>query len=138
MSRPGHDDEDQVRRVLATYGDCYDGGRADAWADLFTEDGRFAVAGQVTEGRSAIRAYMERAQAEHGRGIHVTSDPVVDVEGDEATATSAYVYVRPGDGGPVTAAAGRYRDRLVRVGGRWRIRERAVSLLGVPEPGTDD
>jgi len=131
------DDEDQVRRVLAEYCHRYDSGSVDEWADLFTEDGRFVLMGRATVGRPAIREYMEHAQAGFGRGIHVTSNTVVDLDGDEARAASNYLYVRPGDDGLVVAAAGIYRDRLVRDGARWRFRERAISMLGVSGPDAD-
>jgi uncharacterized protein (TIGR02246 family) len=131
------DDEEAVRRVLAEYSRHYDSGSADEWADLFAEDGRFVISGKATEGRSAIGGYMRDAQVRFGRGLHLTSNTVVDVVGPEATASSDYLYVRPGTDGPVVVAAGHYRDRLVRDEDRWRFHERSVSLLGVPEPGAD-
>lgn len=132
------DDEHQILRTLAEYGQCWDGGRLDEWAGLFTPDARLDVAGRTIEGREAIRAYMATVQAGGGPGLHVTSNAVVDVGGDgAATAASTYVFVRPTDSGPVVAAAGGYRDELVPDGGRWRFRRRAISILSVREDGAD-
>ena len=49
------EDEDQIRRTLSEYSQRCDDGRFDEWADLFTEDARFVLSGQVTEGRDSIR-----------------------------------------------------------------------------------
>ena len=43
---------------------------------------------------------------------------------------------RPDRGRPGIVAAGRYHDRLVRDGRRWRFRERSITMLGAPERRT--
>ena len=132
------DDEQQILRTLAEYGQCWDGGRLDEWAGLFTEGAELDVAGRAIEGRVAIRSYMATVQANGGPGLHVTSNAVVDVEGDgTATAASTYVFVRPTESGPVVAAAGGYRDELVADNGRWRFTRRAISILSVRGGGSD-
>ena len=132
------DDEHQIMRTLAEYGQCWDGGRLDEWAGLFTEGACLDVAGRTIDGREAIRSYMATVQANGGPGLHVTSNAVVDVEGDgTATAASTYVFVRPTDSGPVVAAAGGYRDELVADDGRWRFSRRAISILSVRGGGSD-
>ena len=124
------DDEHQILRTLAEYGQWCDDGRFDEWSGLFTDDARLVVAGQTTEGRDAITAYMSTVQADGRRGMHVTSNAVVDLNGDgTATAASDYLFVRPTDSGPVIVAAGRYRDELVHDGDRWRFRSRTISIL---------
>jgi uncharacterized protein (TIGR02246 family) len=125
---------------LAEYGRCWDDGRVDEWAELFTEGARFDVAGRTILGREAIRFYMESVQADGSQGVHVTSDVVVDLDVDgegTASAASAYVFVRPTDSSPVIVAAGTYRDELVQDGGRWRFRSRSISILSA-RSGADD
>ncbi|MGA2837342.1 MAG: nuclear transport factor 2 family protein [Acidimicrobiales bacterium] len=134
------DDEHQVLRTLAEYGQCWDDGRLDEWAGLFTEGARLDVAGRTILGREAVRSYMEAVQADGSRGVHVTSSAVVDLDVDDegtATAASSYLFVRPTDSGPVIVAAGRYRDELVFDTGRWRFRSRSISILSVPPDGAD-
>ncbi|MGD0882148.1 MAG: nuclear transport factor 2 family protein [Acidimicrobiales bacterium] len=134
------DDEHQILRTLAEYGQWWDDGRVDEWAVLFTEGARLDVAGRTIEGRQAIRSYMETVQADGGQGVHVTSDVVVDLDVDgagTATAASSYLFVRPTGSGPVVVAAGRYRDEVVHDGGRWRFRSRTISILSAPRGGAD-
>ena len=50
--------------------------------------------------------------------------------------TTDYLFVRPGADGLAIVAAGRYHDRLVRQGTRWRFTERTITMLG-DESGPD-
>lgn len=127
------ENEDQIRRTLSEYSQRCDDGRFDDWADLFTEDARFILSGQVTEGRQAIRDLMTALQPPEGRGQHITSNTLIEDDGDCATAITDYLFVRPGATGPAIVAAGRYYDRLVHDGQQWRFREREITMLGVPQ-----
>ena len=132
------EDEDRIRRTLSEYSQRCDDGRFDEWAELFTEDARFVLSGQVTEGRDSIRTLMMAMMPPERRGQHVTSNSLVDIDRDSATVTTDYLFVRPTADGPAIVAAGRYHDRLVRVGLRWRFRERSITMLGGPEGGPVD
>ena len=61
--------------------------------------------------------------------MHVTTNSLVDVDGDTATATTDYLFVRPTADGLAIIAAGRYHDQLVRDEARWRFRERTITML---------
>ena len=106
------------------------------WADLFTEDARFVVSGKVIEGRAAIRGYMASVHAAGGRGMHVTTNSLVDVDRDGGTAAAStdYLYVRPSGDGVAIIAAGRYHDRLVRTTDGWRIASRVEETLWWDNP----
>ena len=133
------EDEDRIRRTLSEYSQHFDDGHLDAWADLFTEDARFVVSGKVIEGRAAIRGYMASVHAAGGRGMHVTTNSLVDVDRDGGTAAAStdYLYVRPSGDGVAIIAAGRYHDRLIRDGTAWRFRERTISMLTAAPPASD-
>jgi uncharacterized protein (TIGR02246 family) len=131
------EDEQQIRRTLSEYSQRCDDGRFDEWSDLFTDDARFVLMGEVTEGRDAIRDYMMTVQAEGRRGMHVTTNSLIDVDGDGATATTDYLFVRPTAEGLGVIAAGRYIDQLVRDDGRWRFQVREITLLTAAEVTSD-
>jgi ketosteroid isomerase-like protein len=131
-------DEDLIRRALSEYSRRCDDGRFEELAELFTEDARLMVLDQVVEGRAAVRGYLERVQADGSRGMHVTSNSLIDVDGDVATAATDYLFVRPGGDGLAIIAAGRYLDELVRDGAGWRFRVRTITMLGVPTGGGHD
>ncbi len=126
---------DGVRNTVALYGQLCDDGRFEEWAELFAEDAAFTVLGRSQRGRTTIKAFIEAAQPPERRGKHLCASPVVDVDGDTATAVTDFAFLAPTDGGFAVTSAGRYHDRLVRaVDGphRWVFAERRIELLGPP------
>ena len=122
-----------------------------ALAALFEEDGVLQLAGTVFAGRDAILGMFRAAEAprawtEPGRllvqpgGMHLTGNPVIEVDGDDATAeTDMVTLLRGEDGRAKITLLARYRDRLRRADdGSWRLRSRTGVSIGVPgEVGTD-
>ncbi|WP_410648396.1 SgcJ/EcaC family oxidoreductase [Amycolatopsis sp. cmx-4-54] len=49
---------------------------ADAFADVFTEDGTMILAGSFANGREEIRAFLKDAYATNYKGTQVTGKPV--------------------------------------------------------------
>lgn len=127
-----NDDEDQIRRTLGQYSLLCDDGRFDEWGELFTEDARLELNGQVTSGRQAIVTYMRSVQPAESRGLHMTSGSLVEVDGASGSATTNYMFVRPSPQGMAIIAAGRYHDQLVRDGRRWRFTQRTITILSAP------
>ena len=74
----------------AEYARSWDTGDADGWADVFTEDGAFELAGsgdrptRSYEGRAALRDFCETFNAQW-TGLHLMHVPQIAVEGDTAT-----------------------------------------------------
>ncbi len=132
------DDEDLIRQTIAEYSHRCDDGHFDELAQLFTEDAQLLLTGTVVaEGRKAICGYLSTVQADGRRGMHVTSNTLVDIDGDSADAVTDYLFVRQTPTGPGIVAAGRYHDRLVRGPDRWRLTVRAISMLGPVDRGGD-
>ncbi len=130
-------EEQQISRTLSQYSQLLDDGRFDEWSDLFTESARLIFMGQVTEGRQAILKYMETVQGDGKRGMHVTTNSLIDVDGEVAAATTDYLFVRPTAEGIGIVAAGHYFDRLVRHDDRWRFQVREITLLTTEETASD-
>jgi uncharacterized protein (TIGR02246 family) len=124
---------------------------ATAFADLFEEGGVMQLSGTVFAGRQALRDMFRGAVgsprwAEPGqllkqpRSMHLTTNAVIDVAGDSATAeTDMVTLVRDAEGRAKITLLARYRDRLRRADdGRWLISSRTgVSLAKPGEEGTD-
>jgi SnoaL-like domain len=118
-------------------------------AELFTEDGVLQVAGTVFAGRDAIRTMFPHedppAWTDPGEllkqpaAAHWSSNPVIDINGDTATAeTDMLVLKRDEAGRAVISLVARYRDYLCRNGTGWLITNRTgVSIARPGEEGTD-
>lgn len=129
-------DRTRIRELTARYNRCYDEGDAAAFAQLFTEDGVMDVEGGFhVEGRDGLTEMCGRMPW----GImHVTVDPIIEVDGDAATQWVTLLVLRragaEGSDGPAPASTltstGRYTDELVRTEAGWRFKRRSVVLDG--------
>jgi ketosteroid isomerase-like protein len=131
--------EDRVTRYYANFGKQ---DAADDFGAFYTEDAVFDVNGIVSTGREAIEAFYvesgneEDAPAAQGTFHMMISNPVIDVNGDTATAEFMWTGVlntgiqEP----PQLLEQGREYDLLVKQDGEWRIKKRVVIAdSGLPE-----
>ena len=131
--------EDMVTRYYGNFG------KQDAAEDFgayYTEDAVFDVNGIVSTGREAIEAFYtdtgddEEAPAAQGTFHMMISNPVIDVNGD--TATAQFMWTGVMNTGiqerPLLFEQGREYDELVKQDGEWRIKKRVVIAdSGLPE-----
>jgi uncharacterized protein (TIGR02246 family) len=143
-------DKLEIRELIERSVRHVDDQDAAAFADLFEDDGVLQLAGTVFAGQDALRAMFGGAPSaswtEPGGlllqpgSMHLTGNPVIEIDGDVATAeTDMVTLVRGDDGRSKITLLARYRDRLRRgADGHWRLRSRTGVSLGAPgEVGTD-
>jgi uncharacterized protein (TIGR02246 family) len=131
--------EDMVTRYYANFGKQ---DAADDFGAFYTEDAVFDVNGIVSTGRQAIEKFYadsaEEADAPASQGTFhmMISNPVIDVDGDTATAEFMWTGVinTAIEERPQLLEQGREYDLLVRQDGQWRIKKRVVIAdSGLPE-----
>jgi hypothetical protein len=127
-----------IRDLVARYVHAADGGRIDELAALFTVDGVLRIDDRpAITGRAAIAAFLRDAAAAGAapqpvRIRHHVSSWRGALEGADTATGAAYFLVL----GPAGLDHwGRYRDRYVRLDGRWSFTERRVRVDGVA-PGS--
>lgn len=123
-----------IRDVIARYAHCADGGRFGDLVALFTEDGVLEIDGRPPlRGRAAIESFLAGTKAELAAGAsrpfirHHVSSVRIELLGPAEAKASCYFLVLTERG---VDHWGRYRDRLIEVGGRWQLRHRRVSVEG--------
>jgi uncharacterized protein (TIGR02246 family) len=131
-ARRGSDTDDivAIQQLLARYNTAADLGDGEGFAATFTEDGVAAAGATVTTGRAAL--------AERGNGVpdrtpgirHWVNNHVINVDGDDATATVYVMVVVTGAGGPKIVASGRYSDQMRRTVEGWRFSRREFAVDG--------
>lgn len=136
--------EDMVVEYYAHLG----GGDAGAFDDYFTEDAIFDVNGIVANGRAEIEEIYagigeDDTSASNGGGqFHmILSNPVIEVDGDTATAQFIWTGIRNEDisAPPEFVEQGREYDRLVKVDGTWKFAHRVViAESGLPAGQYED
>lgn len=126
------EDRARIVELTARYNHAFDRGDVDAYTACFTPDGVMEVdGGPRYEGAAALGEMCRRTPT--GTIMHVTTDAVVEVDGDRATQDVTLVVVGlPAEPGGRTRvqAAGHYRDELVRTAEGWRFAHRRARLHG--------
>ncbi len=121
------EDLQEIGQIFVDYGRYLDRGDFAAFSQLFASDGEILLGpyGRA-KGPTDIQALMERAiGALVGSSYHVISSPVVNVDGDTATAEVMWTVVdRDDHGKPRLGGIGRHHDSLVRENDHWRIKKR--------------
>lgn len=105
---------------------------------LFTEDAEVDFVSVKLEGRKGVLAlYGGQMQANIAWVWHSFHSPVIDVDGDRASArwTLQGLTVAVGETRPTTLY-GRYNDELVKVDGRWQISKLQL-VMGPGGPQTE-
>jgi len=142
-----------IEDLIVGYYEHLGSGSAEGVGEYYTEDAVFDVNGVVLTGPEEIEGIYgglgaeaeteqastapSAAEAEQGPVAHMLlSNPVIDVQGDTATAKFIWTQISNPDikGPPVFVEQGREYDLLVKRDGRWLIRKRAVIAdSGMPD-----
>ncbi len=134
------DDWHAIETLIMTYAERVDLGDFAGAADLFADATYRADAGDAVHsqtGAAAVLATFEGMVRRYPDGTprtkHVTTNVVIDLADDAATARSYYLVLQQTDDLPLQPIiAGRYHDRFERVGGVWRFADRLIltDLIG--------
>jgi ketosteroid isomerase-like protein len=117
-----------IRELHARYGDAVWRRDYAAFADCFTEDAEWRIAGMVLRGRTQIASTLERLMGNLHRVLMTFRTPILDVGNGVAsgrtyvTEQSAFKNGRPG------TTIGLYYERFIRQGDRWRFTWRLFQL----------
>jgi ketosteroid isomerase-like protein len=122
------DDRAAIHDLYARYAYAFDSADADAWAALFTPDGRFAPPGiDPVVGTDALHGFVAGRSGEMPGMRHMMANVLVGPDGDGATGRAYFVcYRMGGDGRFRMRNFGRYEDTFARHDGGWRIANRDI------------
>ena len=123
------DDKNAIRELLATYCFHLDDAKFDEMAALFTEDGTWDTAfgkGTTRAGIAAQARSIPVADGPRPRRVHLTTNIVIELNGDSATVQSNWVVIQNTNSGPSIGSGGAYRDQVVKQDGRWFFKYRKI------------
>lgn len=123
-------DKNAIRELLAVYCFHLDDGKLEEMAALFTPDGVWDTAFGKGEGRAGIIAQAQSIAA-HSTGprprrAHLTTNIVIDLQGDRAAVQSNWTVIQNTTSGPAISSGGAYRDQVVKQDGRWFFKYRKI------------
>src|SRR4051794_22982229 len=124
---------EQIRNLLGRYCEAMDAADWPGVGALFASGALTDEQGcDVARGAEAVAAlYGGMVQLYDGtpRTRHLTTNAVIEGDGDSAPCRSAFLVLQQLDGEPLQPiAAGRYRDRFACMAGTWAFVERAFLL----------
>lgn len=123
-------DREAIRELLARYCFYLDDERFEEMAALFTPDGVWETAFGTGIGHDGIAAQARSiANQPRPRRVHLTTNIVIDLNGDAATVQSNWILFQNTAFGPAIGSGGAYHDRLVRQDGQWRFHHRRIDRL---------
>jgi ketosteroid isomerase-like protein len=127
----------EITALVFGYAERIDAGDLDGLAALLTDGVFRSDRGGRYEGAAAVRDVMRRLVVLHADGTprtkHVTTNVMVEVDGDTATARSYYTVMQQTDVLPLQPIiCGRYHDRFEQRDGAWRFTDRLIfsDLIG--------
>ena len=116
------EDREAIRDLFARYALYIDSGRAEEFANLFTEDGRFDTKmGDPVVGRDALREFAGSVPA--GMMHHMFTDHVIDIDTDSAHCEMSSIVTSKGQ----IMMVAHTHDDLRRVDGEWKIADRTYT-----------
>lgn len=129
-------DREEIRNLTKEYAKRLDARDLHAFSLLFAKEGTWTGGTGSGTGPEGIQSMLEKGLANNatpsgGRILyHLTTDPQIEVDGDEATGSCFWMHCRRDDADrPTLPTLGHYDDRYVREDGHWRFAERRVSQL---------
>ena len=124
------EEKDAIREVLGEYCFRLDDSRLDEMAALFTELGTWETAFGKATGRQAIaelaRSLRTRVAEPLPRAVHLVTNIVIALDGEQATVRSNWMVMQNSPEGPRIGSGGAYHDEIVKEGGRWLFRYRKI------------
>jgi hypothetical protein len=128
------EDESAIRKLVMSYGPAADAGMTSFAGQLWLEDGVYDwdAAGEPFQGTAGVDAMLQgdRHQGLIERGVaHFAGPPLIDVDGDGATALAYTIVMRRREGRYFLWRVSAARWDLERDAGGWRIRRRTNRLL---------
>jgi len=117
-----------IRQLHARFTDASWRQDADAYAELFTEDGEWKLAAMHMRGRDEIRATFKKLLGYTARVQLIPGIPLLEVGQGTAASRTNYTELTKMPDGSSAMAIGIYHDRYVKEGDRWFFRWRHFSL----------
>jgi hypothetical protein len=117
-------DEEGIRRTLAQYCQLFDSKKWDELAMIFAEDASVTSRRGTFKGRAEVTRDLRGALKDDYHGTLFTSNTLITVSGDKATAVSDFLAVEDAR----ILAVGTYVDTLVKSGDSWLFARKEIRL----------
>lgn len=116
--------EDGIRRVIAKYCQLFDSKQWQALGEIFAENATVTSRRGAYSGREAVIRDLQNAMTADYHGTLFTSNSLITVDGETATAISDFLEVED----TKILAVGTYTDTFVLSGQDWLFMSKEIQL----------
>ena len=130
------DDIEAIRRLTYEYAIAVDTMQLDAVIDLFMPDAQWDPGPggpPFMHNRDEIREFYKELFEASNNLYHLTSNHIINVNGDTATGTAYYIASGVTSNGDSFGAHGYYSDNYARTSDGWKFQRRQATYLLDPD-----
>ena len=122
----------EITNLIHRYAELMDRGDFTGVGQLFA-NASYGAGDAAVRGAEAVEAMMRGIVVTYDDGTprtqHVTTNTIIEIDADAATARSCFTVFQNPPGGPIAVVVmGRYHDRFERRGAAWHFAERRVQV----------
>lgn len=115
-------DKDEIRDLMSRYCHGIDKKDEALFMGIWAEDGNYELPRGNGTGTENIRALVQKVWREVPKCHHHITNPLIEVDGDQASATTDVTYFRETADGLHCLLSGGYRFRFAKVNGEWKVK----------------
>ncbi len=115
-------DKDAIRTLMSRYCHGIDKKDEALFMSIWAEDGTYELPRGQGSGTEGIRQLVQKVWREVPRCHHHITNPLIDVQGDKASAKTDVAYFRETADGARCLLSGGYSFEFARVKGEWKTK----------------
>lgn len=115
-------DKDEIRDLMSKYCHGIDKKDEKLFMSIWTEDGNYELPRGNGAGTEGIRQLVQKVWREVPKCHHHITNPLIDVNGDKATARTDVTYFRETADGIHCLLSGMYSFEFEKADGEWKTR----------------
>lgn len=113
-------DKEEIRTLVAKYCHGIDKKDEATFMSIWADDGVYELPRGQTAGIEGIRQLVHKVWREVPKCHHHITNPLIEIDGDTATATTDVIYYRQTSDGVLQLLSGTYSFRFANLAGEWK------------------
>lgn len=127
-------DADDIRTLLAKYCHGIDKHDEATFMSIWAADGVYELPRGEGSGADGIRQLVQKVWREVTKCHHHITNPVIQIDGDHAAATTDVIYFRETADGVLSLLSGVYTLALTKASGEWKISRLSFTSFWTASP----
>jgi hypothetical protein len=114
-------DAEEIKSLMSKYCHGIDKKDKSLFMSIWAEDGQYELPRGHAAGLNAIRQLLHKVWREVPKCHHHITNPLIEIDGDTASARTDVIYYRQTQDGVLQLLSGTYAFTFVRISGEWKM-----------------